>query len=463
MMQMGNLFEWTLYALNTSAFLYLGACFAYIIGISRSNEKRILTWASRATWLVYLGFVLHTFGLAGRWVIGGIGRPPWTNLYESLVFFAWGIVLAQVYASRKWKLPIIGVVASPLVFILMGMSVMTPNKLVEPLVPALQSYWLQIHVIFGMLAYSGFTLAGCLAFFYLMRRGVSLSKIGSGICLIMLLNLSIAGGKEAFTTGHVYMARTATRTLPSGESVKTKDTYREYEGGPVITRMEQVPYAHIPFWITWALFLVGAGLLWQGRRRESEDLPDAGEELSAEEAVKRGWDLTPAGIWTYRAALVAFVIFCMNIAWAKRLSPNLSLASNPYLTILLVMSFFLALIYLVAKSRYLPFLRSLPTAGRLDELGYKNILFAFPFQTLLLITGAVWAYSAWGRSWGWDPKETWALITWLAYLIYLHGRLLLRWSGVTLSILSIISFVILIFAFLGVNLVLSGLHSYGAA
>lgn len=460
---MENLLDWTIKALNTSAFLYLGACFAYIISMSRSDESRIRLWASRAAWLVYLAFALHTFGLVGRWVVGGLDRPPWTNLYESLIFFAWGVSLIQVYVSRKWKLPLIGVIASPLVFILMGMSVMTPNKSVEPLIPALQSYWLKIHVIFGMLSYAGFTIAGCLAFFYLMRRGISLSKIGSGICLVMLVNLSIAGGKEAFSTGKFFMARTATRTLPNGETVQTKDTYREFEGGPVITRLEEVPYAWVPFWASWLLFLLGSGIFWSMRRKENDSFEDMGEELSAEQAVKKGDDLLPAGVWTFRTALVAFVAFGANVMWAKNLSPTLSMSSNPYLVMLLMMSFFLAIVYLVAQLRYLPFLKSLPSAGRLDELGYKNILFAFPFQTLLLVTGAVWAYSAWGRSWGWDPKETWALITWFSYLIYLHGRLLLRWKGSTLAVISIVSFVILIFAFLGVNLVLSGLHSYGAA
>jgi ABC-type transport system involved in cytochrome c biogenesis permease subunit len=79
------------------------------------------------------------------------------------------------------------------------------------------------------------------------------------------------------------------------------------------------------------------------------------------------------------------------------------------------------------------------------------------------VTGAIWAYASWGRSWGWDPKETWALITWFAYLIYLHGKLLLNWRPNLLSLVSLLGFVILVFAFLGVNLVLSGLHSYGSA
>jgi cytochrome c-type biogenesis protein CcsB len=129
----------------------------------------------------------------------------------------------------------------------------------------------------------------------------------------------------------------------------------------------------------------------------------------------------------------------------------------------MIMTVFMGLMYWVMAKKYNAFVAALPSQQRLEELEYKNILFSFPFQTLLLITGAIWAYYAWGRSWGWDPKETWALITWFAFLIYLHGKLLLNWKSNILSVLAIVGFVIMVFAFLGVNLVLSGLHSYGAA
>lgn len=456
-----TLFDFAQFTLNTSAYLYLIACIAYIISISKTDPARVVVWSRRAAWIVVVGFVLHTAGLGARWVIGGISRPPWTNLYESLIAFAWGVVLIQMYALRKWKLPQLGVIATPLVFILMGMAVMTPNKEIEPLIPALQSHWLKIHVMFGIVAYAGFTVAACLSYLYLMRRGVSLSKIGTGLCLMMAMNMGIAGGQEAFYTGKFYMAKTAQRQLPSGKIVTSKDTYREYEGGPVITRMEQVPYAHVPYWIAFLSFLFGSVFMWFKRapiKREPTT-----EEISAEEANAQGNDLLPASKAIFFTGMVGLGALFVNLAWAKNLSPTLNLGSNPYLVVLLVMSFFFGLVFLIVQTRYLTFLRSLPSAGRVDELSYKNILFAFPFQTLLLVTGAIWAYSAWGRSWGWDPKETWALITWLAYLVYLHGRLLLRWKGPLLSVISIVSFAIMVFAFLGVNLVLSGLHSYGAA
>jgi ABC-type transport system involved in cytochrome c biogenesis permease subunit len=460
---MKTLFDQSIFALNTSSFLYLGACFAFVISISRASPEKIAKWSRWASYLVWAAFVLHTFGLGARWYLGGISRPPWTNLYESLIAFAWGVVAFQVYAIHKWKLPILGVIASPLVYILMGMSVMTPNKSVEPLIPALQSNWIKIHVAFGIIAYAGFTVSACLSFLYLMRRGISLSKIGAGLSLILLLNLSIAGGQEVFTTGEFYMAKTVTRTMPDGRQIQTKDTYQQYEGGPMITRMEKVPYAAIPFWLTWGLFLASAVAFWKTRRRENETFADSGEEISSEDACRKGHDVSRVAQGIYGAGLVCFVCLFANVGWAKNLSPTLSLSSNPYLMILLLMSFFLAIVFFIIQYRYSSFLKSLPSAGRIDELSYKNILFGFPFQSLLLVTGAIWAYSAWGRSWGWDPKETWALITWFAYLIYLHGRLLFRWSGSLLSIISIVGFVIMIFAFLGVNLVLSGLHSYGSA
>ena len=102
----------------------------------------------------------------------------------------------------------------------------------------------------------------------------------------------------------------------------------------------------------------------------------------------------------------------------------------------------------------------LPDATILDELSYQLIVIGFILLTLGIITGAVWAHSAWGRYWGWDPKETWSLITWLVYAALLHSRMIRGWRGKRLAIFSIVGFCSVIFTYLGVNLILSGLHSY---
>lgn len=105
-------------------------------------------------------------------------------------------------------------------------------------------------------------------------------------------------------------------------------------------------------------------------------------------------------------------------------------------------------------------LARLPALEILDELIYKIICFAFPMLTLCIITGAIWANRAWGTYWSWDPKEVWALITWIIYAGYLHARLMGSWRGERTAWLAVIGFAAVIFAFFGVNYFLPGLHSY---
>jgi cytochrome c-type biogenesis protein CcsB len=102
------------------------------------------------------------------------------------------------------------------------------------------------------------------------------------------------------------------------------------------------------------------------------------------------------------------------------------------------------------------------TADMLDEITYKSIAIGFPIFTLGgLIFGAIWADQAWGVYWSWDPKETWSLITWFIYAFYLHGRMIRGWRGKKVAIVAVIGFTAVIFTYLGVNLLLSGLHAYG--
>jgi cytochrome c-type biogenesis protein CcsB len=100
-----------------------------------------------------------------------------------------------------------------------------------------------------------------------------------------------------------------------------------------------------------------------------------------------------------------------------------------------------------------------PASGDLDELTHQLVMFGFLFLSVGIITGAVWANSAWGRYWGWDPKETWSLITWFVYATLLHARLMRGWRGKRIAVLSIIGFTAVLFTYFGVNL-LPGLHSY---
>ena len=98
---------------------------------------------------------------------------------------------------------------------------------------------------------------------------------------------------------------------------------------------------------------------------------------------------------------------------------------------------------------------------KLDNTSYRIIGFGFPFLTIGILSGAIWANEAWGSYWSWDPKETWALITWLTFAIYLHTRYIYQWSGIKSSILGSVGFVVIWICYMGVNLIGKGLHSYG--
>jgi len=104
----------------------------------------------------------------------------------------------------------------------------------------------------------------------------------------------------------------------------------------------------------------------------------------------------------------------------------------------------------------------LPSLETLDSINYKCLTFGFPLMTMGIISGAIWANSAWGGYWRWDPKETWALITWFLYAALLHGRLTIGWRGRRAAFFAIIGFLCLLFTFLGVNLLLTGEHSFRA-
>ncbi len=103
----------------------------------------------------------------------------------------------------------------------------------------------------------------------------------------------------------------------------------------------------------------------------------------------------------------------------------------------------------------------LPDAASLDRITYRVHAFAFPLFTFAVIAGAIWAESAWGRYWGWDPKETWSFITWVVYAAYLHARATGGWRGSRAALIALVGYTAFLFNYFGVNILFSGLHSYG--
>jgi cytochrome c-type biogenesis protein CcsB len=112
------------------------------------------------------------------------------------------------------------------------------------------------------------------------------------------------------------------------------------------------------------------------------------------------------------------------------------------------------------ETKFARFASKLPAADVLDRIAYRTTIFAFPVFTFGVLCGAVWAESAWGRFWGWDPKETVAFIAWVIYAAYLHSRATAGWRGARAAVINIVGFAAMIFNLFFVNLVTAGLHSY---
>ena len=271
--------------LSYTTFIYFAAFMAYLLGMvmNRSFFSRL------GTYLSLLGFAAQTLAIILRWVESyemGIGHAPFSNLYESLIFFAWTLMLLYLILEWRTKNRTIGAFVTPLAFLAMAYASFSPNisSHIQPLIPALKSNWLISHVITCFFGYAAFALS-------------------FGISIMYLLKL-----------------------------------------------------------------------------------------LDAEE------------------------------------KNNL-------------------------------FLRVIPSAEILDDLNYQMIVIGFLMLTLGIITGSVWAHSAWGTYWSWDPKETWSLVTWLVYASVIHTRLVRGWKGKKIAILSILGFACVLFTYFGVNY-LAGLHSY---
>ena len=272
--------------------------------------------------------------LGSRWLEAGYF--PLSNLYESLFFLAWGITTIHFIAERMSRSRLVGVVTSPVAMGITAFAALTlPTEMQQsaPLVPALKSNWLMMHVSVMMLSYSTLMVGSAIAIgFLIITRGQKVELKGSSV------------GTGSFRDR---VKQKTVQNNPDNAYASTSNT-----GNTAVL-----------------------------------DLPQT-ETVS--------------------------------------LSPErLSLAET------------------------------------LDNISYRVIGLGFPLLTIGIIAGGVWANEAWGSYWSWDPKETWAFITWLVFAAYLHARITRGWQGRKPAILAAIGFVVVWVCYLGVNLLGKGLHSYG--
>ncbi|MEH2195886.1 MAG: c-type cytochrome biogenesis protein CcsB [Nostoc sp.] len=295
--------------------------------------------------------------LGARWIEAGYF--PLSNLYESLFFLTWGITTVHLIAESSSRSRLVGVVTSPVAMLIAAFATMTlPSQMQasEPLVPALKSNWLMMHVSVMMLSYSALMVGALLAIaFLIVTRGQNIQLQGSSV----------------------------------GTGGYRSNGYRLHKASELISQ------------------------------------PPA---PSAENNGFARFESISNGNGNANTAVLNLVTTSepQTVASAEPLSPQ-----------------------------------RLNLAETLDNISYRIIGLGFPLLTIGIIAGGVWANEAWGSYWSWDPKETWALITWLVFAAYLHARITRGWQGLRPAILAATGFVVVWVCYLGVNLLGKGLHSYG--
>ncbi len=282
--------------------------------------------------------------LVARWIEAGYF--PISNLYESLFFLAWGITAVHLIAEKMSGSRLVGTVTTPVAMGITAFAALTlPSDMQSsaPLVPALKSNWLMMHVSVMMLSYAALMVGSLLAIaFLIVTRGQTVELRGSSV-----------------GTGSYRLQRYSSTPESSFSSPdEAFSTVNDNNGG-------------------------GNVAVLNGKKTE-------------------------------------------KLAQVVELSPQ-----------------------------------KLTLAETLDNISYRIIGLGFPLLTIGIIAGGVWANEAWGSYWSWDPKETWALITWLVFAAYLHARITKGWQGRKPAILAASGFVVVWVCYLGVNLLGKGLHSYG--
>ncbi len=361
----------TFFGISTLA--YFIAMAAYISYIAFRKNAIAIT----ATTITVFGFLNQTIALLIRWVdsyniwvasapsstfIEAILRgAPLRNLYESLIFFVWSLILIHLIIEFKYKNRSLGAFVLPVAALALAfIDVSGMSKEIQPLVPALQSNWLLFHVLLSFLGYAAFSVSFGAAVAYLIMitesRNEKAYVFGSVIVGIFLVIL-IAMGVD-------YISLTAAQR---GELIQSYFLKASFRNSSIVIVT-----------VSWTLSIAFVFAIWR-----------LGNGL-------------------------------------KKTLEGFSLTTDMF-----------------------------------DEITYKTIAIGFPLFTIGgVIMGAIWANSAWGTYWSWDPKETWSLITWFVYALYLHARLVAGWRGKRAAILAVIGFIAVVFTYLGVNLFLSGLHSY---
>jgi len=415
-----------------AALVFYAGAGALYLGFGVTGTESYIKFASLATWA---GLIANTAAVAHRWYEAG--HPPFASLYEMLLSFVWTLAALTLIAEKRYAVKVIGTVTMPVAIVGVVLMQLLRSD-VRPLVPALQSTWLHVHVTLAMLAYAACALSFALAMMFLIQD--------------KLKTENFLAATSIFTVG-IYASVLTRFEGWGGFNVIAWDAENKSE---VFLAKNVRLFVTIPD-LGWLMMLVFAAVIAPltlyilARVRKNE-----GFVLIANRAVF-------ISILLQSLALVFFVIRVRDGQYssldAEGLYPT-NLAASPFILSALVAGIFANLLYLLLLWRREDLERLLPDADALDRITYKTICIAFPLLTLMIAAGAYWANKAWGSYWNWDPKETWAAITWLVYAGYLHMRITRGWRGRRAAYFAILGFGVVMFTFFGVTYLLNGLHSY---
>ncbi len=402
---------------------------------------------------------------------------PFANLYDLSLAFAFGAGVTTLLVMRRKDLRIVAGIALPLAAIILVLARFIGDQLLD-LPPVLDSYWRPIHVGIASLSYGVALVCFAVAVLYLLKDGLKVEKM-------------------AIWSGIFALAVFATI---SKFSVFAPATFGTYAASTFVgdSRFSLALRADIPY-VGW--LLVAAAVLLVG------SMAAYGSYIANNDGTSRkiGFGMTIASLVTQASAIgmlvfqiksiqnvMAYVdpaqyekfaiwmlqqedvpqqqisqipadqLVGMTTSWLAQNGEKLSLSlnANPVELAALVTAFTGTFFIVLFSIRTDKLREHLPSAETLDGLMYKLGGIAFAGLALLLITGAVWANESWGRYWGWDAKETGALVAWLTYAGFLHSRIAYGWKGRRSAYFALTAFLFIIFTYLGVSYLLPGLHSY---
>jgi cytochrome c-type biogenesis protein CcsB len=377
--------------------LYLVATFLFGGSIRQKglrDGEQLNRWGKLAITITVIGFAAQLGYFFTRWAAAG--HAPVSNLFEFTTFFGMMVVGAFIMIFFIYKTAVLGLFALPIAIIIIAYASMFPRE-ISPLIPALQSDWLHIHVTTaaagqGILAIS--FIAGIIYLVKNIDQSVSTKKT-KWLETVMFFIITVVGF-IIITTGFALADYSATFEYVNKEEAAA---VQEFNMPAIVGPNEGV-------------------LVTDGKMNPFVDMPAL---INAKKLNTVLWSLG-AGIILYLA---------IRLIARKRVAAIMQ-----------------------------PFVRNI-SSDLLDEISYRSVMIGFPVFTLgALIFAMIWAQIAWTRFWGWDPKEVWALITFLFYAAFLHLRLSKGWHGEKSAWLAVIGFGIIMFNLVAVNLVIAGLHSY---